>query len=148
MELITAYLLKENAIELEFDITKTATTDDTQLIKVEGQDKKSINVSTKDNVYFIFDKDFKCRYIGKKGTKDNINYRLNLHLKANNTLGNPNPTSSCIKEVCDYINQKNKTLYLITLCVEPNFMSEGVESYFIDYFREKGAADWVKRKQL
>ena len=144
---ILKYLRKENAIELEFDTTKVATPSDTQLMKVDGE-KTEINVSPQNNVYFIFDQDFKCRYVGKKGTKENINSRLKLHLKANETLNNSNPTSSCIREVCSYINSsiKNKTMYVITLCIEPSFMAEGVESYFIDYFREKGEADWVKRK--
>lgn len=142
---IKDYLLKENAIELEFDITKAATTSDTQLVKVDGK-KAKIKVPTQNNVYFIFDKDFRCRYVGKKGTEKTINSRLKLHLKANNTLKKKNPTYSCIKKVCEYVNAKNKTLYLITLCIEPNFMAEGVESYFIDHFRGKGEADWVKRK--
>lgn len=142
---IEEYLLKENAIELEFDTTNMATPSDTQLIKIDGE-VGEIEVPTHNNLYFIFDKDFKCRYVGKKGTKESINGRLKLHLKANNTLNNENPTYSCIKEVCDYINAKNKMLYLITLCIEPSFMAEGVESYFIDYFKGKGEANWVKRK--
>lgn len=138
---IKAYLLKENAIELEFDTTKVATTSDTQLMKVDGK-KTTIKVPTQNNIYFIFDKDFRCRYVGKKGTEKTINSRLKLHLKANNTLKNKKPTYSCIKKVCEYVNAKNKTLYLITLCIEPSFMAEGVESYF----RGIGEADWVKRK--
>lgn len=145
IEPIENYLLKENAIELEFDTTNDAKASDTHLIKVDGKEGE-IKVPSRNNLYFIFDKDFKCRYVGKKGNNENINNRLKLHLKVNKTINNKNPTCSCIKKVCDYVNAKNQTLYLITICVQPSFMAEGVESYFIDEFRKRGEADWVERK--
>ena len=143
---IKKHLLQENAIKLEFDADKPSTKENTHLTKVDDNDSSEITVPDNHNIYFIFDKGFKCRYVGKKGDKEGINYRLKLHLVSNMTEKNKNRTWSCIDKVCDYLNNESKILYLITISVEPNFMAEGVESYFIDHFREKGGADWVKRK--
>ena len=143
---IEQYLSIKNAIKLEFDATQIATADGTHLIKINGENATEINIASENNIYFIFDHEFLCRYVGKKGNNEGISYRLNLHLVKNSTYKNKRQTFSCIEEVCKYINQKNDTLYLITACITPGFMVEGIESYFIDYFREKGEADWVKRK--
>lgn len=143
---IEEYLSIANAIKLEFDANKVSTKENTHLTKVKGKDLSEITVPDNHNVYFIFDKDFKCRYVGKKGDKEGINYRLKLHLVSNMTEKNKSPTWSCIKKVCSYLNKESKILYLITISVEPSFMAEGVESYFIDHFREIKEADWVERK--
>ena len=143
---IKQFLSIKNAIKLEFDTTQIATADGTHLIKINGKNATEIHIAPENNIYFLFDQEFLCRYVGKKGNNEGINYRLNLHLVKNSTYKNKSQTFSCIEEVCKHINQKNDTLYLITACITPSFMVEGVESYFIDYFREKGEADWVKRK--
>ena len=143
---IKKYLSEENAIKLEFDADKSSTKENTHLTKVDDKNLNEITVPNNHNIYFIFDKDFKCRYVGKKGDNEGINYRLKLHLVSNMTGKNKRPTWSCIGKVCDYLNNESKILYLITISVEPSFMAEGVESYFIDYFRGKGEADWVKKK--
>ena len=143
---IEEYLFEDNAIKLEFDANKEATKENTHLTKVNGKDLNEITVPDNHNVYFIFDKDFKCRYVGKKGDNEGINYRLKLHLVSNMTEKNKSPTWSCIDKVCDYLNKESRILYLITISVKPSFMAEGIESYLIDHFREKGEADWGKRK--
>lgn len=142
---ISSLLCISNAIKLQFDKSKAATIDCTNLLYVDNQKNNQIKVSSKDNVYFIFDKNFKCCYVGKKDSRG-INYRLKLHLVSNQTHKNISPTYSCINEVCNYINSGDDTLFLITLCIKQNYMVEAVESYFIDYFRNKSEAIWVKRK--
>lgn len=97
------------------------------------------------NIYFLFDKDFVCQYVGKKGNNEGINYRLGLHLLKNDTK----QTHSCIDEVCKYLNNINNSkriIYVITFKIEPSYMAESVESYFIDYYRKINGAKWVKRK--
>ena len=142
---ILKLLCVSNAIKLEFDMSKKATNVCTNLLYVDSKKINQIKVPPNDNVYFIFDKNFKCCYVGKKDSKG-INYRLKLHLVSNQTYKNINPTYSCINEVCNYINSGNDTLFLITLCINEIYMIEAVESYFIDYFRNKSEAIWVKRK--
>lgn len=147
MNNIRVNLIKSNAIELVFDNTKIATKEGTHLIKVDGKPVNNYSFSEPphNNIYFFFDKDFKCQYIGKKSDGKQINTRLGLHL-LENKKGSP---ASCIQAVCDYLNgitNNKRIIYIITLKVDPSYMAEGVESYFIDYYRNKGQAEWVKRK--
>ena len=101
-----------------------------------------IPVNTSDNVYFIFDKNMKMRYIGKKETMG-INERLKLHLIQNNTS-----TSSCINEVISEIKKGIDEFNYFSIKVLPQCMSPAVESYFIDDYRSLNPAecDFVKRK--
>lgn len=147
MDNIKMNLIKSNAIELVFDNTKTATEQGTHLISVNG---KSVNSNYEfsepkdNNIYFLFDNNFVCQYVGKKANQEGINYRLKLHLLKNETT-----ISSAIKRVCDYLNlisNGKKNIYLITFRIEPSYMAESVESYFIDYFRNKGGGQWILRK--
>lgn len=148
MNNILMKLNKTTAIELEFDNTKNATERGTYLISVDG---KRVNINYQfsepnyNNIYFLFDKDFVCQYVGKKGNNEGINYRLGLHLLKNDTK----QTHSCIDEVCKYLNNINNSkriIYVITFKIEPSYMAESVESYFIDYYRKINGAKWVKRK--
>lgn len=144
MEEIKNWLVQDNALKLEF--SGTHVTSSTGLAMVNGVIKNKIEVPESHNVYFIFDEKFKCKYVGKKSYKETINYRINLHLVANQTLDNEHPTLSKIVEVCDYLNSGYKVMYLITCEIKPKYMVESVESYFIDFYRGKEEADWVQRK--
>ncbi|HAT4363396.1 hypothetical protein [Clostridium perfringens] len=136
------------ATKLEFSSKNKATKFGTNLIKV---DEKVVNSNYKfsfpagDNIYFLFDENFKCQYVGKKANKKGINYRLKLHLLKNGTK----KTKSAINSVCKYLNDingRNRVIYVITFNIEPSYMAEATESYFIDYFKNKGLAEWVLRK--
>jgi hypothetical protein len=99
------------------------------------------------NVYFIFDNNGSCQYVGIKENKKNINYRLKLHMLSNKSAG----TKSCISKLLSDILLKPATdqlVYYITYEVEPNWMATAVESYFIEYFKglNPPQARWVARK--
>lgn len=146
MDNICKQLTKENAVKLVYE-NKKATEFCTNLKTVNGNPincNYKFSFNSDENIYFLFDKDFKCQYIGKKGDSDGINYRLGLHLIKNTTT-----ISSTIESVCNYLNSINtyqRIIYVITYKIEPSYMAEGVESYFIDYFRNIGDARWVLRK--
>lgn len=148
MENIKRNLTKSNSIKLVFDYNKKATIEGTHLISVDGVNvgsKYVFSVPSSHNIYFIFDESFNCQYIGKKSTKRGINARLGLHLLENKTK----TTKSAIIQVCNYLNSiigRYRIIYLITVEIEPSYMAEGVESYFIDYFRAKNCGKWVLRK--
>lgn len=147
MQSILMNLNKENAIKLVFDNKKEAKKCGTHLITVDGTNVNNnykFQEPKKNNVYFFFDKDFNCQYIGKKGNQEGINYRLGLHLLKNETT-----ISSAIDKVCEYLNgiqTGQRIIYIITFEINPSYMAEGVESYFIDWFRNKGGAEWISRK--
>ncbi|UEL48296.1 hypothetical protein [Terrisporobacter hibernicus] len=140
-------LNKDNAIKLVFDNTKQATKSGTHIISVDGNIVKhdyKFSYSKNNNIYFLFDENFICQYVGKKGNEKGINYRLGLHLVKNETT-----IGSSIDKICHYlnnINNRERAIYVITFRIEPSYMAEGVESYFIDYFRSKNGAKWLKRK--
>ena len=138
---------KKKAIKLVFHNKKTATTSGTHIISVDGKKVKSnyeFSEPKTNNIYFLFDEKFDCQYVGKKANQEGINYRLGLHLLKNETS-----ISSSIDRICDYlnnINNRERVIYVITFKIEPSYMAESVESYFIDYFRNQNNAKWVKRK--
>jgi hypothetical protein len=99
------------------------------------------------NVYFIFDYNGNCQYIGVKENMTGINNRLKLHMIENNSAG----TKSCITLLLqDLLSSPppNQYVYYITYSIEPKWMATAVESYFIDFFRQKQPAQarWVGRK--
>lgn len=140
-------LNEDNAIKLVFDNTKKATKYGTHIISVNGNivnNDYKFSEFKSNNIYFFFDENFVCQYVGKKGNEKGISYRLGLHLLKNETT-----IKSSIDKICDYLNNINnheRVIYVITFRIEPSYMAEGVESYFIDYFRRKNGAKWVKRK--
>lgn len=147
MDNIKMNLIKSNAIELVFNNKKTATEQGTHLISVNGKpvnSKYNFLEPMDNNIYFLFDNNFVCQYVGKKANQEGINYRLKLHLLKNETK-----ISSAIKSVCKYLNEitnSKRIIYLITFRIEPSYMVESVESYFIDYFRDNGGGQWILRK--
>ncbi|EJT6341597.1 hypothetical protein QTG94_10935 [Clostridium perfringens] len=146
MNNIRMNLRKENAIKLVFDKDKVASKYNTNLLYVDGirvPDDYKFSFDENNNVYFMFDENFKCQYVGKKN--GGINTRLGLHL-LKNVKENP---ASAIKSICEYLNSiknRDRVIYLITITIKQSYMAEGVESYFIDYFRANKLATWVKRK--
>lgn len=88
MKNIYMNLKRDNAIKLVFDNTKQATKSGTHIISADGNVVNSdykFSESKKNNIYFLFDENFDCQYVGKKGNEEGINYRLGLHLVKNET---------------------------------------------------------------
>ena len=139
-------LTKQNATKLIFDCNQIATRKGTNLIEVNGFKVKNnftFSVAKDHNIYFIFNENFECEYVGK-AMDNKINESLNYHLIKNNTNGR----ASAIDEVCNYLNGINGNrgiIYLITFEIQPLCMVAAVESYFIEKFKNLGLCNWRKR---
>lgn len=162
MEEIESKLNIDNALILEFGNRKDKEgIGSTSLIKVNNKicNKYKFEERSSNNIYFLFDNEFKCQYVGKKANKKGINERLKLHLLTNNKYRydfnikkwniKNNGTSSCIMKVCDYLDKQEmnkKIVYVITCNIEPEYMVESMEVYFIKKFKQDGAMNWLKRQ--
>lgn len=111
--------------------------------------KGSTNITGNRNLYILFDDNYDCRYVGIRGS-EKIESRLNEHLVKGNTSGTVG-TQSKIEKVMNYYNSGKRTIYLLTIDVQPEYMSKAFESWLINHFWEQSSAnlpqlcDWNDR---